>query len=121
MEKNPIQGENLANFGDFLGILVQKHLRGEVKKFFLLRLSTRLVHEKLNFGIFEFYDFAEKNWKKIRFKFWNFGRFFFFADFAENLLRWSSEKINFELFGTLELLVGKLEKNPIPSLKFGKF
>ena len=46
---------------------------------------------------------------------------FFFADFAENLLRWSSEKINFELFGTLELLVGKLEKNPIPSLKFGKF
>ena len=75
MEKKPIQGENLANFGDFLGILVQKHLRGEVKKFFLLRLSTRLVHEKLNFGIFEFYDFAEKNWKKIRFKFWNFGNF----------------------------------------------
>ena len=81
MEKNPIQGENLANFGDFLGILVQKHLRGEVKKIFLLRLSTRLVHEKLNFGIFEFYDFAEKNWKKIRFKFLRFWKIIFFRRF----------------------------------------
>ena len=77
MEKNPIQGENLGKFGDFLGILVQKHLRGEVKNFFLLKLGTCLVHEKLNFAIFEFYDFAQKNWKKIRFNFLNFGRFFF--------------------------------------------
>ena len=60
MEKNPIQGENLGNFGDFLGILVQKHLRGEVKNFFLLKLGTRLVHGKLNFAIFEIYDFAQK-------------------------------------------------------------
>ena len=75
----------MANFGDFLGILVQKHLRGKVKNFFLLRLSTRLVHEKLNFGIFEFYDFAEKNWKKSD-SISEILEDFFFADFTENWL-----------------------------------
>ena len=44
-------------------------------------------------------------------------RFFFFA---ENWLSCSSRLINFEYFGTSEVVFAKSEKNPIPSLKFRK-
>merc|ERR1712001_91977 len=37
--------------------------------FFSLKISSDVVQEKLNFAIFEFYDFAKKNRRKIRFKF----------------------------------------------------
>ena len=52
-----------------MGILVQKYKRGEVIFFVPLKLGTRVGHEKLNIAIFEFYDFAKKNRRKIRFKF----------------------------------------------------
>ena len=62
----------MGNFGEILGILVQKYQRGEVIFFVSLKLGTLVGHEKLNFAIFEFYDFAKKNQKKIRFNFLNF-------------------------------------------------
>ena len=63
------QVENWGNYGEILGILVQKYQRGEVIFFVPLKLGTRVGHEKLNIAIFEFYDFAKKNRRKIRFKF----------------------------------------------------
>ena len=42
------------------------------------------------------------------------------SDLAQTSRRWSSDKINFELFGTFAIFVGKLEKNPIPSWKIFK-
>ena len=68
-KKFRFQVENLGNYGEIWGILVQKYQRGEVIFFVPLKLGTRVEHEKLNFAIFEFYDFAKKNRRKIRFNF----------------------------------------------------
>ena len=43
------------------------------------------------------------------------------SNFAENWLRWSSGQINFRNFGIFATFFAKSEKNPISSLKFGKF
>ena len=50
----------MGKYGEIWGILVQKYQRGEVIFFVPLKLGTRVEHEKLNFAIFEFYDFAKK-------------------------------------------------------------
>jgi len=80
----------LANYGEIWGILVQKYQRGEVIFFVPLKLGTRVGHEKLNFAIFEFYDFAKKKSEKNPIKFLKFWKIFFFADFVENWLSCSS-------------------------------
>ena len=59
-KKFRFQVENQGNYGEIWGILVQKYQRGEVIFFVRLKLGTRVGHEKLNFAIFEFYDFAKK-------------------------------------------------------------
>ena len=59
-KKFRFQVENQGNYGEIWGILVQKYQRGEVIFFVPLKLGTRVGHEKLNFAIFEFYDFAKK-------------------------------------------------------------
>ena len=38
-----------------------------------------------------------------------------FSDFAKNWLSCKSRQINFEYFGTSEVVFAKSEKNPIPS------
>ena len=69
LEKLRFQVKNLGNYGEIWGILVQKYQRGEAIFFVPLKLGTRVGHEKLNFAIFEFYDFAKKNRRKIRLNF----------------------------------------------------
>ena len=64
LEKLRFQVENLGNYGEIWGILVQKYQRGEVIFFVPLKLGTRVGHEKLNIAIFEFYDFAKKKSEK---------------------------------------------------------
>ena len=59
-KKFRFQVENYGNYGEILGVLIQKYQREEVIFFVPLKLGTRVGHEKLNFEIFEFYDFAKK-------------------------------------------------------------
>ena len=110
-----------ANFEQDQSIFVDSDFRGDffVKKFmrdFLVKWAKFLKGISL------------KNYQNpIRFwNFWNFlsktpsRRGLFFrkkrsSDLAQTSLRWSSDKINFELFGTCAIFFGKLEKNPIPS------
>ena len=71
----------MGNLGELLGILVQKYQRGEVIFFVLLKLGTRVVHEQLNFAIFEFYDVAEKKSEQNPINFLKFWKIFFFRRF----------------------------------------
>ena len=137
VEKNPIQVWKLGNFLIFFskshyyrGLFFRKKIVSDLAQN-LLRWSSEEINVR-NFGTFAIFF---RKLKKNPIPFWNFWNFLsktpsrrglFFrkkrsSDLAQTSLRWSSDKINFELFGTFAIFFGKLEKNPIPSWKISLF
>ena len=75
MEKNPIQ---VQNFGFFFQnpTTTEAFFFGKKVSQILLKIGLDEVQRKQIFEIFEFSDFAQKMWIKIRFKFENREKFY---------------------------------------------